>query len=397
MPILITLFLVMIWAQILSWLYATINPFIQQLGSIQRYNIAYYGAIWWVERAYLVLRWHEAWFTWSWWFIDQSTYWNSSDYKFQSKKYFWQLSLTWMWNWFSWKIDGLTDSNWVIPATWNWDLDPDISSWNDYKKLTFDRSLQYAFYKDITSSDWYYTWVKDNNIKNIKLDTQDLKVSIRVPIKLYNKYWWSSTNLLDKDSNIDLDDDDINNDVIVNRTLFGYTWDTQFTIFPTVDVNYNNGSVNGTDTTIREWNINYYTTDNNNISFVTITSSKDTNPNAWWWNTTDVSKFNQSPDWAVWTWFDLILKGKVWDTFDSSKTNSQISKMHLKLSLVNYLKYTQEQIYPYLEVKLNAWKQIPKLDFDIVWRWKAWEYDVSIKLKKPVFEATSASDFTILF
>ena len=381
MPILITLFLVMIWSQILSWLYATINPFIQQLGSIQRYNIAYYGAIWWVERSYLVLRWHEAWFTWSWWFIDQNHYWNSSDYKFQSKQYFWQLALTWMWNWFFWNIDGLTHDSWIIPAPWAWDLDPDVSSWNNYKRLIFAKSLQYAFYKDTTSKSWYYTWVSDTNITNIWLN-HDLKLSIRVPMKLYTKYWWAWTDLLDNDPKIDLDGDGIADDIIVNRTLFGYTWNTQFTVFPTIDVN--NGNVSSTDTAIREWNINYYNTNSNNIVFNTVSSSKDTNPNVWWWNITTVSEFNQSPVWAVQTWFDTILN---WTT----------KKMNFKLSLVNYLKFDDDKVYPYLEVKLNAWTQIPKLDFDITWRWKAWEYDVSIKLKKPVFDTTAASDFTVLF
>jgi len=384
MPILITLFLVMIWAQILSWLYAAINPFIEQLGSIQRYNIAYYGAIWWVERSYLALRWHKAWFTWSWWFINETTYWNSSDYTFQSKKYFWQLALTWMWNWFTWNIDGLTDNSWVIPAIWVWNLDTDVSSWNNYKRLTFDKSLQYAFYKDISGPISYYTWVSDTNITNIKLDS-DLKLSIRVPMKLYNNYWWSSTNLLDNNGE-DLDGDSIDDDIIVNRSLFGYTWNTQFTVFPITDVDYTStpSSVNSNDTAIREGNINYYNTNNYNINFATITSLKDSNPNVWWWNTTNVSEFNQSPVWAVWTWFDAILN---WTT----------KKMNLKLSLVNYLKYNQDKVYPYLEVKLNAWKQIPKLDFNIAWRWKDWEYDVSIKLKKPVFETTAASDFTVLF
>lgn len=402
MPILITLMLVMIWAQIITSLYVSINPFIEQLWTIQRYNISYYGAIAWVERSYLVLRWHEAWFTWSWWFIDKNTYWNNSDYSsIEDKQYFWQLALTWMWNWFFWKIDGLTDNNGIIPATWQWDLDPDISSWNNYNRLNFWKALQYAFYKDTSLSDKYYTWVSDENIQNIKLDS-NLKVSIRVPQKLYWKYSNPSNplnpvwNMLDKASPYtDLDNDDIKDDIIVNRSLFGYTWDTQFTAFPTIDVDYTNNKVNTGDTAIREGNINYYTTSNYNIVFTT-TSPWDTNPNVGSNNTDDVSKFNQSPEDAVWTGFDLLLNSNE-DNFNTTKTSNEIWKMHLKFSLINYLKYSEDKIYPYLEVKLNAWKQIPKLDFDITWRWKAWEYDVSIKIKKSVFNTTAASDFTVLF
>lgn len=398
MPILITMVLLMIWTQILAWLYASINPFVQQLGSIQRYNISYYGAIWWIERSYLILRWHEAWFSWSWWFIDKTTYWNSSDYKIQWRQYLWQLSLTWMWNWFFWQIDGLTDSNWIIPATWQWDLDSDVSSWNNYNRLNFWKSLQYAFYKDTTDKIGYYTWVSDTNIQNIKLYTHDLKLSLRVPMKLYDKYGWAWTNLLDKASPYtDLDNDGIKNDIIVNRSLFGYTWNTQFTVFPTIDVDYTTNKVNTGDTAIREGNINYYTTDTDNYNIVfNTTSAWDTNPNEWWWNKQSVSKFNQSPEDAVWTWFNLLLNSNE-DDFNTTKNSNKIWKMHLKFSLINYLKYSEDKIYPYLEVKLNAWKQIPKLNFDITWRWKAWEYDVSIKLKKPVFNTTAASDFTVLF
>ncbi len=397
MPILIAMVLIMIWAQILTWLYATINPFTEQLWSIQRYNIAYYGAIWWIERSYLSLRWHEAWFEWEGWFIDWATTWHSSDYNFQWKKYFWQLSLTWMWNGFFWNIDSRTDNSWTIPQPWMWDLDSDISNWNDYKRLTFDRSLQYAFYKDISSAGSYYTQVADSNIKNIHLWSQNLDLSIRVPMKLYNNYNWWSTNLLDypNPSSIDLDSDEIDNDIIVNRSLFGYTWNTQFTIFPTIDVDYwtTLPTINNTDTTIRESSINNYNSNTNNITFET-TSIWDSNPNLWW---SSPSEFNQSPVWAVDVWFFNVLNNSVWNTFASSKTNQDISKMHLKLSLVNYLKYTEDKVYPYLEVKLDAWKEIPKLDFNVTWRWKAWEYDVSIKMQKPVFETTAASDFTVLF
>ncbi len=392
MAIFIALIIVMIWASMLASIYAIINPFTQQLGSIQRYNIAYYGAVSSVERAELVLRWHKAWFEWSWWFIYKNTFWNPSDYQNNiiKKQYYWQLALTWLWNGIFWKITSMINWN-VIPETWHGDLDSDISSWENYNKLTFEKSLQFAFYKDTSTQSGYYTWVTDANISNIPLSS-NLKVSIRVPLKLicaYKNITNCSRNsvsnpLLNNDNN-DLDGDGINDDIVVNRSLFGYTWDQQFTIFPSINISWDNTTPADNDTIIRESSVNYYLTDNNNIVFDT--STKDTNPNVV--RNGNVDKFNVSPDWVITTWFNNIL--------NNLNTPNPISKMNLKLSLVNYLKFDASDVYPYLEVKVDAWTSIPWKNFNILWEWRAWEYDVKIMIKKPIFDSSAASDFTVLF
>ena len=391
MAIFIALMIVMIWASMLAWIYAVINPFTQQLGSIQRYNVAYYGAIASVERAELVLRWHEAWFEWSWWFIDKKTYWN--DHDFQSdiikKQYYGQLALTWLWNGIFWKITSMTSWN-VIPESGHGDLDPDISSWEDYNKLTFAKSLQFAFYKDITDKDWYYTWVENSNIKDIAVWTNGVKVSIRWPLKLVKKYSGTDNWTILNNDNADLDGDGITDDVVVNRSLFGYTWDQQFTIFPTINTSWS--SVQSDDTIIRENTVNYYNTESNNVIFGT--DSKDTNPCED--KNENVTWFNVSPDNAVDTWFDNILNNNS-DTVSDAQSNNEISKVNLKLSLVNYLKYDASDVYPYLEVKVDAWTSIPWKNFNILWEWRAGEYDVKIMIKKPIFDSSAASDFTVLF
>ena len=404
MAIFIALVIIMIWASMLAWIYALINPFTQQLGSIQRYNVAYYGAIASVERAELVLRWHKAWFEWSWWFIDKETFWNSSDYQDSiiKKQYYWQLALTGIWNWIFWKITSMTSGD-VIPEPGHWDLDPDISSWENYNKLTFAKALQFAFYEDITDKDWYYTWVTNDNIQDIGL-SNNLNISIRVPLKLVCKYKnisdCSRNNVdkqLDANNNIDLDWDWVIDDIIVNRSLFGYTWDQQFTIFPSINVNSDN-TVADDDTAIREKTINNYNPNNtNNVIFDTNSSDKDTNP-----TTTNngsdynVTWFNESPDGAVDTWFDNVLDNNS-DTVSNAQANNEVSEVNLKLSLVNYLEYEEGEMYPYLEVKVNAWTSIPWKNFNIVGEWKAWAYDVKIMIKKPIFNSSAASDFTVLF
>jgi hypothetical protein len=48
-------------------------------------------------------------------------------------------------------------------------------------------------------------------------------VSIRAPLKLAEKYDSTLSYFLDKNGDIDLDGNGVNDDIIVNRALFGYT------------------------------------------------------------------------------------------------------------------------------------------------------------------------------
>jgi len=425
MVLFMALVLVIIWASIMAWVYWVINPFVAELWNIQRYNQAYYGAIAGVERAELVLRGHEAWFEWSGGRIDKTTYGNQSDYdKIVSKQNFGFLAFTGLWNWIFWQIKSMT--NWIVPEPWKWNLDLYLSIDNDYEKLTFDRALQYALYRDISWKGDYYTGVKDKNIENINIPSE-LDVSIRVPFKLvcaYNSSDWKC-NSLNRDSTWtllgenndeerwDLDWDGVNDDVVVNRSLFGYTGQNQFTIFPSINLNNDGTKPANNDTTIRESVISYYVDDNVNIKYDTSSTTNDaqsTNPVVWrkGSNTTTsvggINKFNQSPDDAVDTGFDFVLNNNYWDTFANSQANWKIGKMNLKFSLVNLLKYDENHVYPYLEVKLIAKKNsadfidnFPDLNFHIIGEGKVIDYDVKILISKPVFEATAASDFTVLF
>jgi len=384
MPIIFALMIVMIWAQVISWIYAVITPFMKEMWEIQNYNRAYYGAIASVERAELVLRKHTAWFEGSWWVINKTTYWPNSDYDFVNKKYFWLLGMTWNNYGIFWQIKNLSKS-WVIPEAWKWDLDPDISSWNNFYRLPiFYNSLQVALYKDESNKTKYYTWY--SSLTNI-IPSSSFDVQIRVPQKICHKF----NNDIDCSNNTsdgldditDLDRDGITNDIIVNRSLFWYTWNQQFTIFPTTSISWDN-SVNDDDTNIREDVINQW---NNNYNIKFNINGSDTNPieESNPAHNQNISKFNQSPEDLIATWFDNVF-------------SNNVTKLHAKFSAVNLLKYSEDKIYPYLEIKVknNNWA-IPDKYFYITWEWKVGKYDVRIKISKPVFETTAASDFTVLF
>jgi hypothetical protein len=406
MPLLIVMVLVALGAQVIAWIYAMLTPFADDLRQIQNYNIAYYGAIAGVERSYLVLRWHTAGFEGSWWWMWNNDYGPGSDHdsSIVQKKYFSLLYRRSAWNWMFWQIKNLNTA-WVVPTPWEWDLDPDVSSGQNYYRLTFDESLQYALYVDKSPVDDYYTGYGLSHIKNLTF-YPSLKVSIRVPIKLADlfdngyqdgTYPSSSSHVLDKNDNVDLDDDWVTNDIIVNRTLFWYTWDTEFTIFPSINVN-NDNTVASNDTAIREDVINAYS-DSNKFNISYDTDSKDTNPNAVWDHTANVDKFNQSPEDAVKTGFNVVLRDNVANDAASYSNTYPINRMNLKFSLVNLLKYEDDKVYPYLEIQLKDWNTsnaIPDTYFHILWEWKAWAYDVRIKLKKRVFNVSAASDFNVI-
>ena len=400
MVIFIALVLVIIWASIMAWVYAVINPFVNELWNIQRYNQAYYGAIASIERAELILRWHTAWFEWSWGWLGNDNYGPDSDYNSSLiKEKFWgKLAMKSFWNWIFWSIKNMT--NGIVPQPGKWDLDPDISSGDNFYKLTFDHSLQFAFYQDVTDKNSYYTWVEQSNIKDIKI-WDSIKVSIRTPFKLTKKYNQGTSDsrdnsryILDKDWDIDLDGDGVMDDIIVNRTIFWNTWDTQFTIFPSINIDSSNNEPASNDTAIREDVINWYVSETDNVLFKTdwtdgnksnpCNASKRADSNVSEHNQ-NVDKFNQSPDDAVNTGFDVIFN------------SDSVSNVNLKFSLVNLLKYDDNHVYPYLELKLSTSKSIPDLYYHIMWEWKVMDYNVKILITKPVFNTSAASDFTVLF
>ena len=266
MPIIFALMIVMIWAQVIAWIYGLINPFTKQMWEIQHYNIAYYGAIASVERAELVLRKHTAWFEGSWWIINKVKFGPDSDNDFVNRQYFWLLWLTWNNNGIFWQIKNLSKT-WTIPEAWKWDLDPDISwTWqNNFYKLTFDHSLQLALYKDMSDKDNYYTWY--TSLEKVK-PSSSLDVQIRVPQKICKKFNSADCTAWDGlDTDTDIDGDGIKNDIIVNRSLFWLTWSDNFSIMATTNVDIDTKEVKDTDTNIREDVINQGNSDFN-IKFI---------------------------------------------------------------------------------------------------------------------------------
>lgn len=394
MLILFVSIMLSIGAAIMGSIYAIFTPFMQQLGNIQNYNIAYYGAIASIERANLVLRWHSGWFEWSWWWIQDGTtnsFWPTSDTVRAGSMWLLEKTNNEMWR----EISSMV--NWdIVPQPWNWDMDPDLSSGSlfNYNKLEIGKSKQIALYKDIdwTDSSKYYVFRKDNNWSIEDITTSDIKISIRVPQNICNKFKsikkggekiCTSSDFMDL--NNDLDQDWINDDIIVSRSFFWYSWNTNFFVVPTLSIMNENFAW---DTNIRESVINNFDQNKNNIIF----KSNDRNPIVMRGNV-EPDTFNQVPmdlfpskSWWLGNWFSDIINN-----------SSKIKKLIMKFSTVNMINYSTWLIYPYLEIKIDAWKSIPSNYFTITWHWKVFDYDVKIRYKKNVFNVSESSDFTILF
>lgn len=374
MIIIITLVLLIIWTALLTSIYSIVNPFLYNLWEIKNYNIAYYWAIWSIERWLLVLKYHKQWFEWSWWWNWNINYWNIND-KIQS----W-FSLLWAnKNWMRFEIK--SRNQWQIPSNWKWNIEFDFR-WNwseNFNKLEYKSSEEIILDIDNTTNSWnYYTWIINRNYAyNFLNSSPQISGTFRLPSKIYSWFWnlWLCTTC-------DLDWDLIWNDIIINRSLFGsFNWNI-FSIIPINSVNYSTNQPLENDTFLREDIINNSST---NIKF---------------WNSSNPITSRSISDWkhnSIPETFWLS-----WSTFSTILQNNQISWLHLKFSLVNFALTQSKQLYPFIEYKLEILNNstavtIPDRFFHIYWNSKVWKYHVIIKIDKPVINTNSSSDFTILF
>lgn len=372
MIILIILTLIAFWVAMMSWIYSTITPFMENIWDIKNYNIAYYWALSSIERAELVLKYHKPWFEWSWWRNWSTTYWPNID---KINNDFWLL--TFQSNWMWWTIT--SRSTWYIPLSWNWNIDKLLSyTWSNfwwpsssYNKLDYNNPLDIYFDFDNTSNvnNYYNSWI-NRSFFNWSTFTFDLRLPPLIKTMFANA-WINEI--------FDIDWDLIPNDWIVLRSFYWNNWAEKYSIFPTIDVNYVWGNVNTTDTLYRESQVNLDIT--NDLTF-----SNVINPVYWWTNS--ASWHNVIPESSsLWDKnFDYLINNTTWE--------------NIKLTLSNLLTTTAWDIYPYLEYKLTfnpIGTIVPWNSYKIKWYWKVWKYYVNIDIDKPISSKKSSSSFTVLF
>jgi len=365
-----TLVLLVVAIGILSSVYSIFFPFMQNLGTVQQYHQAYYGAVSSVERASLVLRYREPWFEWSGWLLWITGYGPLSDYTpellFRDHE------------WLIWQITSRTTT---IPSPGMGNTDPMFATGDssDYNKLGYHYLESFLLSYDQTSDvDMYYTWWSDlfhfGNPANITW-------VLRLPPKIFSVFGWSwPADLCDSYVGVhcDPDRDGIYDDVVVSRSLEGRYAGQGFKIFPTISVFYYSGMWVDTlkDNAIRESIINA----GGNITF-------------WPWFT-PVSNGGSLTKHNVVSAVAGEIEGS---GFSQIFNSSSYTWLRLSFGATNLFRSFTGAIYPYLEYQFTFPQEIADRFYTIQWQGRVGEYDVKILLRKPTVEGTVGGDFTVIF
>lgn len=351
---------------IMSVIYSTFAPFMENIWNIVYFNSAYYWAIAGVERAHLILKYKKPWFQWSWGFLQWAMFGPQSDI------------LTWnLWlltsqnNWFAWTISSRTNQ---IPKQWQGNVDYLFTQGTDsknYNKISYYMSEKINLNVDNTiNPDFYYTW--ESNIEYFSW--WNFSGIIRLPPAAKNQFNWE---LLCE--SCDHDDDGISNDIVLNRILdWNKNW-VSFSIVPTISIFYYSGWVvdETKDIAIREKVINetWFLNFGNSYNFSPLIYNNTLTEH-------NILSFDES---IKDTPFNTILDG---------------STTWLKLGfwIINMLRTQSDNIYPFLEYQFSFPQPVADSFFTLQWIWLVGDYNVKIFIKKSTNEqASTIGDFTIIF
>lgn len=370
----IIIVLLSIWLAIGLLVYATFLPFIETLGSIKSYNIAYYWAISSIERAQLVIGYRDPWFIWSGGWIANTNFWAQSDFDNEDM---WQLSYDN--NHMYWTIDSRATT---IPKAWeaNVPIRFKENSNDHFNTLQYNQTEWFFLeYDNTTNPAQYYS-----SIKNIWKDlwilgTEKITLALRLNPFLYTT-WFNLSPLCQCDQ----DKDWSNDDVLLTRSL---SWKRDWKVYrinpnENLDVSKEPSNPWEWSTYLRESHLvgippskNFIFDDSRNPT----TTSAD-NPNI--------------------LYYKLIASDNIlsWTTFRNLFARSDTSNNVFQFSLINKLQTINEDIYPFLEYSIDFdWANVSNKYYSIKWVWRIWSYEVSIKLYKPILSKNTSSDFTVIF
>lgn len=358
---------IMMW--ILSAIYSVFAPFMQNIWNVVYFNSAYYWALAWVERAYLVLKYKQPGFEWSGWFLQWTTFGPQSD------SISWDLwLLTYPENWFAWTISSRTTK---IPKLWQWNVDYLLTSWTDsknYNKLPYYTSEKIILSVDNTTwTNFYYTGVSSM----LYFTWESFSWILRLPPKAQE---WFGKNLC---NTCDTDEDWVADDIMVNRILeWFYNWIT-FSIVPSFSILYYSWWIvdSTQDIAIREKVIN-------DTWFLNFWIDYDFSPLVYPNILTEHNVLSLDADSIKNIPFDTILE---WPA-------SSITWIQLWLGIINLLRTEDDDIYPFLEYQFSFPQPVADSFFTLQGIWLVGDYNVKIFIKKSTNKQSSAiGDFTIIF
>lgn len=378
-----------VWLGIVGSIFSSINPFIYKLGTITNYSAAYYWAVMSAERWLLALRYHDAGFEWASWLTTG----NTSDSLFVHP--FGKLTTDPNANVYRTIYSRTRDS---VPWTWNGDIEALFSTWDseNYNSIGYYEALELPLYLDNTSlPSEYYSAPLAANIDNITAGwSLNIHWTFRLPPKI--KAWLQNEWL---DDFTDIDSDTILDDVIVNRwrKWIDTLENTNFTIIPTIRQNFATFSpIYEYDNAMRESIINEWEGGEN-------INTEASAPNTFWFH------FN-IPGTGTNSLLDEhnilpLSSQQSGASFETILNDSSITWLTLSFNIINRMRTSLGNIYPFLEWQLkacnilwcNQWIVLPDKFYTIQWVWAVWSHTVRINIKKPVRESSNTSNFTIIF
>jgi len=383
------LIILIIWIWISLAVYSMFLPFLQDIWEVRFYNSAYYGAIAWVERWLLAVRYHKPWFEWSGWFFGDNNFGPNSD--MITGNNMWNMS-DWE-NGISWNIKSRSSN---IPSIWQWNINNLFSSWSEnYNQLDYYSSENFFLYIDDTTSNSgsiAYSPTLDSNVSKFAWNQINISLRTNPNIQKYIKDIAWNNDAPKLDINSDLDWDWLLDDSLVYRY---WKWDyldwlqkKEFLIMPIDDTKYYSGSIKWQyDSMVRESVINWlwqWPCINSNLNF-----ASTTNPAC------DLAWYTQPLRQNV---ISEVANTISWDHFTQILSNNNYSNLEFGISLTNFLHSQHGQIYPFLEYKIDTdGNVIADRFFDISGVWYIYGYKIQINLKKPTNKEFIWSDFTIIF
>ena len=358
------LLLLALWVGLFLNVYASFFPFLQSIGHVSDYNVAYYSAMSAVERGMLITKYRAPGFVGSGWLLAGTGRGPVSDQQI----FF---------------ITGSTQGNWrtvnsrttTIPNSAEGNVDPFLITGNslDYNALRYGISESFLFSLDGIEDPAEYYSGGALNILPVHMDT--FSGELRLPPFVVANF--GNSNLC---GNSFCDPSGSPDEVKVNWWIYGYYNNTDlFTIMPTIGIFYYSGM-----------QINY---------------PYDNAIRALLFNGNGTVQLKPQ-------WFSLVTNGYALsghtivssqsallqdEDFPALLQDPSISRFQLSLGLVTLLRSLQWSVYPYLEYRLSFPQPIADRFFTIDGHGRNRGYDVQIEVKKPTVEGTVGGDFTVIF
>ncbi len=366
-----TLVLLVVAVGILASVYSVFFPFMQNLGTVQQYHMAYYGAVSAIERAELSLKYRQPGFEWSWGFLWLTWYGPLSDYT--------PDLFSWTDKGFIWNVRSRTNTI-PSPGMWNTDLmlsDP-VGDSDDYNVLWYTYLETFLLSYDATTSiHEYYTW---GNTSLQYFDGTQITWTLRLPPYVHSLFW-STPGLLCYSyvwSDCDPDGDGIYDDIVVSWSmewLYNGQW---FKIFPTITVFYYSGMQIDTykDNALRESLINTTGFLNFTTTFTPVVNGSHLTKHTV--VSQNASAIETNNFFNIFQWYNF-------------------SWLRLSFGAANLFRTMTGAIYPYLEYQFHFPEQVSDRFYTIQWNGRVGEYDVQIILKKPTVQWIIWGDFTVIF